>query len=359
MSKILIVEDEASIRKGLTEILRLEGFEVMQAVNGAVGANLAREYLPDLIISDVLMPEMNGHQLLEALSLDERTRDIPFIIISALADRDDLRKGMNTGADDYLTKPFTRAELLQAIQSRLQKKARQEQVSRDRLEELRRQIITHVPHELLTPLNSIIGFSDVIANEAGEMSSDEIARTARIIRQSGERLHSLVMHYLTYLELVTNSHSMVTTDNAITDILPQIRQIAEAEAACSSSPFTLKSHLTSAGCRIGQKEAVTILSELISNAFKFSEQGATVEMAVGGGADKILVEISNTGRTVPVGASQKAGAFVQFDRDYYEQQGSGLGLAIATLVAERNGANIQIESFTPQTTTVRLTLPAG
>jgi EAL domain-containing protein (putative c-di-GMP-specific phosphodiesterase class I)/CheY-like chemotaxis protein len=123
MAKILIIEDEDDIRKLMLFILHKEGYEVFQAVDGAKGVQVAQEQQPDLIISDVVMPEMNGYQTLTTLRQDERTRAIPFIFLTSKAEKHDLRQGMNLGADDYLTKPFTRSELLEAIRTRLTRQA--------------------------------------------------------------------------------------------------------------------------------------------------------------------------------------------------------------------------------------------
>lgn len=267
MTKILVVEDEVSIRKGLSEILKLEGFEVLQAENGRAGSNLAKEYLPDLIISDILMPEMNGHQLLEELSLNDKTRDIPFVFISALADRDDFRKGMNSGADDYLTKPFSRAELLKAITSRLEKKARHDHLIKTHLNELRRQVITHVPHELLTPLNGIIGFSELLVSEADNLSPDELRAFATDIHKSGIRLHNLIQHYLMYLHLVSDNKPG-GDQMAATDLVPMIISIANELMVNYSRPCDVNISTGSALCLVANKEARLMLNELIDNAFK-------------------------------------------------------------------------------------------
>jgi serine/threonine protein kinase len=119
--KILVVEDEASIRDNLALLLRMEGFELVEAANGVMGLALARQEMPDLILSDVMMPELDGYGFLEALRADPQTAAIPFIFLTARADRADRRRGMNLGADDYLGKPFTRDEVLEAVQARIKR----------------------------------------------------------------------------------------------------------------------------------------------------------------------------------------------------------------------------------------------
>jgi serine/threonine-protein kinase PpkA len=121
MKKILVVEDEASIRLNVTLMLKGEGYEVASAENGRAGITQARSLGPDLIISDVMMPDLDGYAMLEALRADPRFADTPFIFLTALNDRSSMRRGMNLGADDFLNKPFTRDELIDAVNSRLKK----------------------------------------------------------------------------------------------------------------------------------------------------------------------------------------------------------------------------------------------
>lgn len=121
MKKILVIEDEPPVRANILELLALEDFDAVSAENGFIGALWALENGPDLIICDVMMPEFNGYEVLTTLRGDPVTATIPFIFLTAKADKADIRHGMELGADDYLTKPFTRAELLGAIATRFAK----------------------------------------------------------------------------------------------------------------------------------------------------------------------------------------------------------------------------------------------
>ncbi|MBW4574021.1 MAG: EAL domain-containing protein [Aphanothece sp. CMT-3BRIN-NPC111] len=123
MTKILVIEDEKSVRENILEVLDAEGFEAVGAENGRIGVQLASEHIPHLILCDVMMPEIDGYGVLEALRQDPATATIPFIFMTAKATKADLRQGMELGADDYLTKPFTISELLGAIATRLRKQA--------------------------------------------------------------------------------------------------------------------------------------------------------------------------------------------------------------------------------------------
>lgn len=124
MAKILVIEDELFVRENIVDLLEAEDFEVFSTANGILGILWAKENIPDLVICDVMMPEISGHDVLAEMREIPETTLTPFIFLTAMSDRNDIRNGMELGADDYLTKPFTRDELLNAIHSRLFKQAK-------------------------------------------------------------------------------------------------------------------------------------------------------------------------------------------------------------------------------------------
>ena len=134
--QILIIEDNDDIRESTAEILELANYEVLQASNGRIGVELAGTHLPDLILCDIMMPELDGYGVLYLLNKNEKTAATPFIFLTAKAERMDMRKGMEMGADDYLTKPFDDVELMNAIESRLSKKEKQQHFYSQSLEKL-------------------------------------------------------------------------------------------------------------------------------------------------------------------------------------------------------------------------------
>lgn len=125
-ARIQIIEDNDDIRESIVEILELANYEVIAADNGKAGIELATQHVPDLILCDIMMPELDGYGVLYLLGKNPQTASIPFIFLTAKAERTDMRKGMEMGADDYLTKPFDDMELLNAVESRLNKKSKQE-----------------------------------------------------------------------------------------------------------------------------------------------------------------------------------------------------------------------------------------
>lgn len=122
MSKILVIEDNFEVRENLEEILELAGYDVRSAENGKAGVKVAFEELPDIIVCDIMMPELDGYGVLNILSKNHNTSAIPFIFLTAKSEKEDFRKGMNLGADDYITKPFDESDLLNTIENRIRKK---------------------------------------------------------------------------------------------------------------------------------------------------------------------------------------------------------------------------------------------
>src|SRR5690606_26959796 len=121
MKTILLIEDDTALRENTAELLGLSNYKVFTAPNGKKGIEVAKRELPDIIVCDIMMPEMDGYGVLQAVVSDATTANIPFIFLSAKTERQEIRKGMNMGADDYLTKPFEEDELLNAVESRLAK----------------------------------------------------------------------------------------------------------------------------------------------------------------------------------------------------------------------------------------------
>ena len=178
MTLILVIEDEEQIRLNLQEILVLADFSVVTANDGVKGLNLAKVKSPNLIICDIMMPGMDGLEVLQNLRNDSQTANIPLIFLTAKSERDDLRQGMNLGADDYITKPFEPREILQAVKARLERQAvstqqylnEQDKVAKiqqkikesgtnlevsQQLSQMRENILDQLSQDLRNPLSSI------------------------------------------------------------------------------------------------------------------------------------------------------------------------------------------------------------
>lgn len=198
--KILIIEDEEEIREIICELLLAENYTVIQAENGSIGIELARLHLPDIIICDILMPKLDGYQVLDRLRQEPATQSIPVIFLTAKIDKFSQRQGMELGADDYISKPFTQAEILSSIAAQQKKKLVFQQQSQQKLDRLRDSISQALPDELHAPLNQIVTQSELLRNNYRAMSQEEIMEKLRAINGCGKKLYKLTQDFLLSLE---------------------------------------------------------------------------------------------------------------------------------------------------------------
>lgn len=354
---ILVIEDESTIRNDMAEILLFEGFDVLTAENGTEGIQLAIEKLPDLIVSDVMMPETDGYEVLTALRENPLTRLIPVIFVTAMAEKEDIRTGMNSGADDYLVKPFTRQELLNAIQIRIQKADFLSEKRQSDLQELRLQLIKYLPHELNTPLNGIIGIGQILKDYPDSLSKDEIADFGLNIYESGMRLYRLIQNYLLYSELVIR-HENISSSAPLENPGDLCQSILMSIALKYKRMNDTEILVDPCDALIGFKEFSKILEELLDNAFKFSFPGKKVCVRCGPFEKRFRLIIEDNGQGMTTEELQKIGAYIQFNRTLYEQQGSGMGLSIARMIVEMYGGELLIDSELHKGTTVTVILNA-
>lgn len=216
MKKILVIEDEETVRANILELLDAENFEALEASNGLLGIQLAQEHLPDLIICDIMMPNLDGYAVLTALRSEPVTATIPLIFLTAKDDRSSTRKGMELGADDYLTKPCTANELLRAISIRLEKQAAYKQqyvAERERAKGLQQRVrelqqmnttaedlLQSLSQELRDPLSNI-----TMAIQMLKIAPTEEARTRyiKILQEECAREIAIINQLASLQDLLT------------------------------------------------------------------------------------------------------------------------------------------------------------
>jgi len=363
MAKILIIEDEEHLRSVISEGLRLDGFEVFEAMEGETGVAIARSELPDIVVSDINMKGMDGYHTLSALRSDPLTANIPFVLMTGRADLKSMRMGMSLGADDYLPKPFRTRELIDVIQARLQKQQAIRAEADKKLSELRANISMMLPHELLTPLTGIIGMAEMIVNDAASLSPVELRDFGQDIKLSGTRLHRLIINFLVYaqIELIASQPERVAALRATEPVVVALalEKIAQRKANEFHREADLRLSTRPVSAAVPEQYIVKIAEELLDNAFKFSEPGTPVVVSCEGEDEWTEICISDRGRGLKPEHVANIGAYVQFERRVYEQQGSGLGLAIATRLAGIHGGKVSFESDLGKGTSVTVRLPSN
>lgn len=363
MAKILIIEDEEQLRAAISEGLRLDGYDVVEAFDGESGVTKARTELPDIVVSDINMKGMDGYHTLSALRSDPSTANIPFVLMTGRADLKSMRMGMSLGADDYLPKPFRIRELIDVVQARLHKQRAIREEADKKLSELRANISMMLPHELLTPLTGIIGMAEMIVNDAGTLSPGELRDFGQDIRLSGTRLHRLIINFLVYaqIELIASQPERVAALRASgpVDVAVPLETVAQRKAQEAGRAADLQLLLNPGRAAAPEQYVVKIAEELLDNAFKFSEPGTPVVLTCESNGEWTDIRISDKGRGMKAEHVSNIGAYVQFERRVYEQQGSGLGLAIATRLADIHGGKATFESELGKGTAVTVRLPAN
>jgi two-component system, sensor histidine kinase and response regulator len=360
MAKILVIEDEEAIRENILDLLEAENFKSMGAANGKIGIKMAMEQIPDLILCDMMMPEIDGHGVLKALRSEPITATIPFIFLTAKAEKTDIRLGMELGADDYITKPCTPQELLKAVAIRLEKHKAISRKSQKTLDELRSNISMSLPHELRTPLNAIMGFSELILSEYKLFEESDILEMIGQIQLSGHRLYRLIQNFLLYTDLeiaATNPELLKEMRNSeFSCVKSLLSEKARQQAKKANRIDDLQLNLQNSSVAIDSIKLTKILEELLDNAFKFSSEGTPVFVNSLVENQRFILSVKDQGRAMTADQIAQLEAYMQFDRQLYQQTGLGLGLAIVKRITELHGGNLKIESSPEQGTIVSVYL---
>jgi len=361
MNRILVIDDEDWLREMVQLALEQKGFEVVQAENGAVGIELARNQLPDLILCDVNMAKMDGYGTLASLRADPATAAIPLILMTGLADNAGMRHGMELGADDYLPKPFTLEGLYGAVEARLRKLQAVRQEAEKKLSELRDNISLMLPHELRTPLNGILAYGQILSTDAASLPPPEVAEMGTDIYESGKRLERLIENFLIYAQielLATDSAKVAALSVKCTDhAAALVEEHARAQALAANRMGDLVLDLTDGRLALSEDYLAKIVDELVQNAFKFSKGGTIVRVGVTDFPEFMVLTISDSGRGFSTEHVNRVGAYMQFERKMHEQQGLGLGLTIAKRLIELHRGSLTIQSRRGTSTSMTVRLP--
>jgi len=361
MKRILIIDDEEPVRNILVSALRAKGFYPLSAANGQIGINLAKAFQPDLIISDINMEGVDGYELIRVLRQDALTSAIPIVLMTGKPDFKGMRDGMTLGADDYLPKPFSIDELLATIASIFQKEQTRTQAVDQKMRTLTANISMILPHELLTPLNGILGIAQVLRYEGPAMSGDQITEFGKMLEESGTRLQRTIKNFIIYAQI-----EIMTSDPQRRNQIPQgvtehlselIHEISNSIAAKYKRQDDLQLTVQPAIAAIPEEYTTKILEEIIDNAFKFSKPGTPVKVVVELDSDFSIIKVIDKGCGIMPKYLENIGAYMQFERKIMEQQGTGFGLIISKRLTELYNGWFEIKSQPAEGTEVIIKLP--
>lgn len=360
MPIVLVIEDEDMSRDLVLDALQNFGYMAIGAASGAEGIQMAKSYLPDLVLSDINMDNGDGYSVVTALRQSPQTASMRIILMTGRASRIGMRQSMELGADDYLAKPFTFQELQGALQVQLKKKHLAEKEAQKKLEKIRTNIATSLPHELRTPLTAILGFSSIMATQSTTLEGHEITEIAHTIHGSALRLQRLFENFLmfSHIELLETdpeeARRLVQKKN---QAAPLLAKSAQAKAQQYGRPGDLVLRLSHANVAVSKDYLTKIADEILDNAFKFSSPGTPVTVQGQAEHGTMAVTIQDRGRGMNAEEIPEMGAFNQFGRATHEQQGVGLGLTISARLVRLHGGTFAIQSKPDYGTTIRIKLP--
>lgn len=348
---ILVVDDEPAIRLGLAATLKRQGYSVITAEDGNDGILKATQTLPDLILSDVMMPNMNGFELRRQLGTVPSLASIPFIFLTARTSSEDRVLGIREGADDYVTKPFVIDELLARVEAVLRRVHTEREHGRQLgkqdaeadMEKLRREILQNFRHEIRTPLGNIMMSLEMAINHKFE-TQEEQNEFIRIALTSVDRMEALVSDIILLSDLDQDQINTIRQS-----IHPEHHIIVPAQKRLQRydhKGINFVQEIQAAEPIFApRKEFTQVMVNLADNAFKFSPQGGKVSLRVkstGNGGARI--EWEDEGPGIPMNLHEKVfERFYQVSQgDNREHQGLGVGLTTARAIFASLGGDIKV-----------------
>lgn len=368
MKTILIIEDESILREETVEWLKLEGYTVFSATDGAAGVNEAFRCQPDLIICDITMPVLDGYGVLLELRASPAMRSIPFVFVTARASHEDMRKGMSLGADDYITKPFTRVDLLQAIQTRLEKVGFQQKQLQNEVEQwqtafeherdqrlLKSKLVAMFSHDFRNPLSTIL-YSINIVREFGDRIDEQ--RRLKYLNRAEASVGQLVQmldDMLIVSQMEAGKLKLIPERVNISEFLQSIVdefQAVHAETCTLSFKSQFTDQIMADPSLLRQ-----IASNLISNAIKYSRQIGEVQVSLKRDGNCVELSVRDHGIGIPEADQSRLFSVFQRASNTSGISGTGLGLAIVKQAVDLHGGTVLLESAVGAGTTVTVKIP--
>ena len=362
--QILVVEDHDLLLVAIRDVLEMEGYKVVTAGDGLEALETMENLTPDLIVADISMPRMDGYKFFEAIRSRAEWVPIPFVFLTARAEREDRLKGKEMGAEDYLVKPFDPPELLIVVRSRIGRAEAIREAAESGFEALKQQIITLLSHELRTPLTSVYGYTELALEDAASLPTGEFQQYLVGIQRGADRLKRLVEDLLMVVRLNTGQlerefHLLSTVRDDWAEIVEHVAKVSELHALDKGISLELSVASDLPPLRIYENFLSDAIERLIDNAIKFSRKnGKRVDVTVSASDGWGEIAITDEGVGISEeGLKQLFELFRQINRQKMEQQGAGLGLAIAKALVSCMDGEITVESVLGEGSTFTIRLP--
>jgi len=361
---VLVVEDQPPLRVAIQRFLEADGYVVSTANDGAQGLLVMEEDTPDIIVADIMMPNMDGYEFYHAVRARSEWTSIPFIFLTARAQREDVIKGKELGVEDYLVKPVDPEELLVTMRARLARAQAVQENAEARLDEIKQQIVTVLGHEMRTPLTYIRGYTELALEDIPALPPELLQEFLQSISQGADRLTRLADDFLTLVRLDTGQaerefQQLAEVRRDMDVIVKRTTGQYEPRAAAKGVTLECLVQPNLPSVQLCEPLFADALGRLIDNAIKFSSNEVK-RVAVSAQEVQGWVEIAvaDEGSGIPPGEiSHLFERFRQVDREKMEQQGVGLGLSIARGIIHLHGGEIMAKSTVGQGSTFTIRLP--
>lgn len=348
---VIIVDDVVKNLKVLGTMLEEEDFDVAVAQDGFEALEMIEADPPDLILLDIMMPEMNGYEVCEKLKSNDNTKGIPVIFLTAKNETEDIVKGFQLGGVDYVTKPFNKEELLVRIKTHLELKYSKDIILRQNedlieLNKEKNEFLGIAAHDLKNPLSGIKGLAELIA--LGDMEADEIIDFATHIKQSAEFMFGLITDLLDINSIEEGRLNLEFEDFPVNSLLDSA--LKEFKVRADAKNIELMSNITTQGIYIhaDPSKSRQVIENIISNAIKFSpfNKSIWINSSLNPDGTTLLVEVKDEGPGISEEDMKKLfGKFARLSaRPTADEHSTGLGLSIVKKLVEAMGGNIWCES---------------
>ncbi len=357
---ILVVEDETSVLENILELLNAEGFRTASAHNGEEAYRIIPDVKPALIICDVRMPRLDGHGLLSRLSQTPTLSNIPFIFLTALTDRTDLRAAMELGADDYITKPFTRKDLLEAVFRRLEKHKQIQDVALQDVKSEQRNLSQAIPYEMLQPLTHILELTGRLEQMRSAGNGELVYQTALSIRSTTESLLRSVSNYLLLYEIEKPKQSIGLndlSDAGEVDIKPVIEELCQSLFWEYGRQADLQMQIEPGPVIIREAILARMVEELIRNVLADTAAGQVLSLIGIACSDLGIYQFSIYGPKVMLREEQIAWLVRSEPLPLVEYMRIGMGFILAWKLAQASGSQLRLISPDEKRVCIELAVP--
>jgi two-component system, sensor histidine kinase and response regulator len=357
MKNILIIEkDEESVTKIVSALNETDYF-INVANSLTKGYQISKVNFPDLLICNKEIYDDNS-DILDTLRSDNSLYSIPFIFLLDPENRKAKRVKDEYGLDFYLKIPFQSEDIKKIVKVAFDKYESISKSSEKKLNQLRGSISFSLPHEFFTPLNGILGFSEILLKDYDHLTKSEILEMLKFINKDAVRLKSITENFLAFAQLEITSKDPEKIKSLRTSYFVNLTEAVSSSAHEIAKKYERENDLVleleESFIRMAEGYIKKAVEEVIDNSFKFSNEGTPVIIQIFINDRNVMISVNDNGRGMLPEQIASVGAYMQFNRPLHEQQGSGLGLIIAKKIVELHGGEFNIESRQDEGTKINL-----